>query len=100
MEEINKAVTDGFTAEEVEAAKSGWLQQRTVSRAQDAGLATAISNSLFLNRTLAWDEKVEKEVAGLTAEKINAAMKKHLDPAKINIVKAGDFAKAKAEEKK
>jgi hypothetical protein len=27
-------------------------------------------------------------------------MKKHLDPAKINIVKAGDFAKAKAEEKK
>ncbi len=102
MEEINKVITDGFTAEEVTAAKSGWLQQRTVSRAQDAGLANSISNNLFLNRTLAWDEKIEKEVAELTPEKINAAMKKYLDPAKINIVKAGDFAKAKAkaEEKK
>lgn len=102
MEEINKVIKDGFTAEEVTAAKSGWLQQRTVSRAQDGGLASSISNNLFLNRTLAWDEKIEKEISELNAEKINAAMKKYLDPTKINIVKAGDFAKAKAktEEKK
>jgi zinc protease len=102
MEEINKVITEGFTAEEITAAKSGWLQQRTVSRAQDAGLAGALSNNMFLNRTLAWDEKIEKEVSELTPEKVNAAMKKFLNPAKINIVKAGDFAKvkAKAEEKK
>ena len=102
MEEINKVITDGFTAEEIAAAKSGWLQQRTVTRAQDQALASSLSNNLFLNRTLTWDEKIEKEVSELTPEKINAAMKKYINPAKINIVKAGDFAKAKAkaEEKK
>lgn len=96
MEEIKKVITDGFTADEVAAAKSGWLQQRAVSRAQDQGLATALNNSMFLGRTLAWDEKLEKSVTDLTAEQVNAAMKKHLDPSKINIIKAGDFAKAKA----
>jgi zinc protease len=35
-------------------------------------------------------------VSELTPEKVNAAMKKYLDPSKINLVKAGDFAKAKA----
>ncbi|HLR04400.1 MAG TPA: pitrilysin family protein, partial [Pyrinomonadaceae bacterium] len=34
-EEIARMLKDGFTAEEVEAAKSGYLQSRQVSRAQD-----------------------------------------------------------------
>ncbi|MFN3840646.1 MAG: M16 family metallopeptidase [Cyclobacteriaceae bacterium] len=96
MEEVKKVITDGFTADEVAAAKSGWLQQRTVSRAQDQSLASALTNALFLGRTMAWDENLEKAVNAVTAEQVNAAMKKHLDPSKINIVKAGDFAKAKA----
>jgi predicted Zn-dependent peptidase len=36
----------------------------------------------------------------LTADQINAAMKKYMTPDKINIVKAGDFAKAKKNEAK
>ena len=95
MEEVNKVVNEGFTAEEIAAAKSGWLQSRTVNRAQDAGLSSTLSNYMFLGRTLSWDEKLEKEVGELTPEKINQAMKKYLDPSKITIVKAGDFAKSK-----
>lgn len=101
-EEIQKVITDGFTAEEIAAAKSGWSQSRTVSRAQDGALAGTLNNYLFIKRTLSWDEGYEKKVMDLTPEQINAAMKKHLKPEMINIVKAGDFAKAKAksEEKK
>ena len=32
----------------------------------------------------------------LTPEQINAAMRKYIDPAKISIVKSGDFNKAAA----
>lgn len=101
-EEIQKVVTEGFTAEEIAAAKSGWSQSRTVTRAQDGSLAGTLNNYLFTKRTLSWDEAYEKKVMDLTPEQINAAMKKHLKPELINIVKAGDFAKAKAkaEEKK
>jgi len=35
IEEIEKATTDGFTQEEIDAAKSGWLQSRQVTRAQE-----------------------------------------------------------------
>lgn len=95
-EEIEKVISTGFTAEEVTAAKSGWSQSRTVSRAQDAGLAGTLNNYLFINRDLKWDEGFEKKVMALTPEQINAAVKKYLKQESMNIVKAGDFAKAKA----
>ena len=98
-EEINKVVTEGFTAEEIAAAKSGWSQSRTVSRAQDAGLAGTLNHYLFIDRDLLWDESLEKKVMALTPEQINAAMNKHISMDKINIIKAGDFAKMKAEAK-
>ena len=93
-EELDKVVKDGFTAEELAAAKSGYLQSRMVGRAQDPGLAGTLNNYLYLNRTMNWDSDFEKKVAALTPEQINAAMRKHIDPAKISIIQAGDFAKA------
>ncbi len=94
-EEINKVVTDGFTAEEIAAAKSGWTQSRQVTRSQDASLSGTLNNYLFLNRVLKWDEEYEKTVNSLTPEQINAAVKRHVKLEMINIVKAGDFAKTK-----
>lgn len=95
-EEIQKVITEGFTGEEIAAAKTGWLQGRTVTRAQDVSLSGTLSNYLFLNRDFKWDEAFEKQIAALTPEQINAAMKKYMKPEMISIVKAGDFAKAKA----
>lgn len=95
-EEIEKVITEGFTAKEVAAAKSGWIQSRTVSRAQDSGLAGTLNHYLFIDRDLHWDEAIEKKVMELTPEQVNAAMKRHIRPEKMNIVKAGDFAKVKA----
>jgi zinc protease len=97
-EEIEKVITEGFTAEELEAAKTGWLQSRTVSRAQDASLASTLNSYLYSERDLEWDEKNEQHVESLTVEQINAAMKKYLSVDAFNIIKAGDFAKAKETE--
>ena len=82
-----------LTREEIAAAKSGWLQSRQVSRAQDNELASRLNNYLFLGRTLTWDEELERKVAALTPEQINAAMRKYIDPSKLIIMKSGDFAK-------
>jgi zinc protease len=95
-EEMARAIKDGFTAEEVAAAKSGWLQSRQVSRAQDNELASRLNAYLYLGRTLAWDADFEKKVAALTPEEINAAMRRHIDPSKLIIIKSGDFAKTTA----
>ncbi len=93
-EEMDRAVKDGFTAEEINAARSGLLQSRMVSRAQDPSLSGTLNNNLYLNRTMNWDADFEKKMESLTPEQVNAAMKRHIDPSKISIIKAGDFAKA------
>jgi len=95
-DELAKMAKDGFTAEEITAAKSGWLQSRQLSRAQDRELSGRLNNYLFLGRTIAWDADLEAKIRNLTQEQINAAMRKYIVPGSITIIKAGDFAKAKA----
>ncbi len=92
-EEIEKVVNEGFTADELKAAKSGWLQSRSVSRSQDNELSSRLNNYLYYDRTLAFDAEFDKKVEALTTEQVNTTMKKLIDPKKISIVKAGDFDK-------
>ncbi|HSG09695.1 MAG TPA: pitrilysin family protein [Longimicrobiales bacterium] len=95
-EEIQKVLTEGFTDEEVAAAKPAVLEQRQLQRAQDPSLAGQISGNLYFDRTFQFDAALEQKIRGLTTEEVNAAIRRHLDLSKITIVKAGDFAKAKA----
>lgn len=95
-EEIMKAVKEGFTAEELDAARSGWLQSQTVRRAQDRALAGTLNNYLFLDRTMAWDKKLEEKIQNITVEEVNKALARHIKPDQITIAKAGDFEAAKA----
>jgi len=95
-DELAKLLKDGFTPEEIAAAKSGLLQGRQLSRAQDRELAGRLNNYLFLNRTIAWDADFDKKLESLTVEQVNAAMRKYMTPDNITIIKAGDFAKVKA----
>ncbi|HEY6509010.1 MAG TPA: pitrilysin family protein [Vicinamibacterales bacterium] len=93
-EEIARALREGFTDDEVKAAKAGWLQTQQVTRAQDGSLAGRLNNLNFLNRTATWDGDFEKRVGALTPADIRSALTRHIDPEKISFVKAGDFAKA------
>jgi len=90
-EEIEKALKDGFTADEVKAAKSGWLQSRQVGRAQDNELVGRLRTNSFIGRTVAWEAELEKKVEALTPEQITAALRRNIDLSKMSIVKAGDF---------
>jgi zinc protease len=90
-EEVERAVAEGFTAEEVEAAKRGWMQQRDVVRATDTQLVGTLHTGLFLGRTLHHDEALEARVRALTPEEVHQALRRHVDPAAMTIVQAGDF---------
>ncbi len=92
-EEVARALKDGFTAAEVMAAKSGTMQRRLQARAQDGSLAGGWVSNLDLGKTFAWSRQFEDKIAALTPEQVSAALRKYVDPAKITIIKAGDFAK-------
>jgi zinc protease len=92
-EELERAVRDGFGAEEVEAAKASVLEQRRLARSQDRALASRLGHYLFVKRTFAWDIEFENRIAALTPAQVNAALRKHIDPARLSVVVAGDLKK-------
>jgi zinc protease len=92
-EELDKAVSGGFTAEEVAAAKSGWLQSRTVGRSADGPLAATLAARDFDEQTMAWDADLEKKVGALTPAQIQDALRRHVTASAMSMVKAGDFKK-------
>jgi zinc protease len=91
-EELRKALSEGFSAQEIEAGKKGFLQARQLARSNDASVAARLASYLVLGRTFAWDEELERRVAALTPQDVLDAMRRRIDPAKLSIVKAGDFA--------
>ncbi len=93
-EELEKAIKEGFSAEEVEDAKKGWLQQQQVSRSQDNYLTNVLNTYLENDRTMMWNQELEEKVQELTAEDVSKAFAEYIKPDKISYVKAGDFAKS------
>ncbi len=94
-EEIDKMVKEGFTQEELDAARNGWLQAQNVNRSQDRALTGKLTSQLRLDRSMTWEKELEKKISMLSLEDVNAAMKRHIDHKKMVYVKAGDFAKLK-----
>ena len=93
-DELAKTLKEGFTADEVAAAKKAWLQERGMSRTEDGSLVGLFAARQRFDRTLKFDESLETKVAALTPEQITAAFRKYVDPSALIFVKAGDFKKA------
>jgi zinc protease len=93
-EELERVLRDGFTQEELDAARTGWLQGRTVTRSQDGQLAGRLATDLYLERTFKRDTDLENKVQALTTAQVNAALRKYVSVDKISIFKAGDFARS------
>ena len=96
-EEVAKVLEEGFTAEEVDAAKRGWLDAVQRQRSSDGTVANILSSNLFLDRDMSFIAKREAAVAALTTEDINAAFKRHIDLDKMSIFRGGDFANIQPE---
>lgn len=90
-EELDRAVRDGFTDAEVSAAKAGVLQERALSRTEDARIAGALSTQSYLGRTYATSAAVDAAIAKLTTADVNAALRKYVKPGEFAYAFAGDF---------
>ncbi len=94
-EELQRLITEGFTAEELERAKSGIRQQREQSRAQDDTISNGWVNLLDLDRTYAWAAQLDERIAALTLDQLNSTLRKRIVPAKMSVAIARDEGKAK-----
>jgi zinc protease len=93
-EELTKLLADGVTAAELARAKQGYLQQQQVSRTNDSVLAAMLSENLFVDRTMEFYAELEKRIGALSPEQVLDALRKYVDPKRLVVIDAGDFAKA------
>jgi zinc protease len=91
LEEVDRLLRDGITAEELNKARDGYLQAMKIGRSSDSALASSLGRLRYLDRTMLWEADLEKKITDLTPEQISVALRRHIDPNKLVIVAAGDF---------
>jgi zinc protease len=99
-DELARMLKEGVSPEELAKAKSGIAQRAAQALAQDQILVGKLRSDIDSGRSLAWDKRFEARVAGLTPAAVLAAVRKYIDPAKISVVKAGDFTKISRSEQR
>ena len=87
--EIQSWWEKGITADELEYRKSAAAGRLAVSLETSHGLAEQLLRCAENGLDLAWLDEFPAKVRALTLAEVNAAVKKHLDPAKMVTVKAG-----------
>ncbi|MFD2177386.1 M16 family metallopeptidase [Veronia pacifica] len=92
-EELARLLKDGFTAKELEMAKSGLLQSRRVSRSQDSELAYDLNANLYLERDMTFDKEFERSLSELSVDDLNSAFRKYVKVDDFVVIKAGDLSK-------
>ena len=90
-EEVERALRDGFTEEEVRDARAALLRFAQLQRAQDDSLAGSLATQLDLGRTMAWSAQLEEAISKVTREQAHAALKRHLKPEAFVTGVGGDF---------
>lgn len=93
-EEMQKVLTEGFTAAELTEAKKAWRQGEEVNRTEDPMLSRRLADYLSYERTMGFDKDIEAKVAALTLEQVNEAVKQVFKIESLSVIAAGDFAGA------
>ena len=85
---------DGITDAELKRAKSELAGTYQVGLATSGGMAGAILLMLNRGMPLEFVDEYPARVNAITRDQVNSAIRKHLDPAKMTLVKAGTVEKA------
>ena len=83
QDELGRAQREGLTADEVERARSSWLEARKSLLLAEEGYAGMLAQGLLQGRDPAWLAAFEARIAGVTVSEVNAALRRYLDQARI-----------------
>lgn len=87
--QLSKWHDAGVTPEELSARISGLSGEYKVGLSTTDGMAGAILNALQRGYDLSWLDEYPAALNALTLDQVNAAIKEHLNPDRMVIIKAG-----------
>jgi zinc protease len=92
-EEIERFQTEGITDDELAAQKSFFAGNYNVQLGSNNGIAAALVTAEKYGYGPKYLDEFPARVRAVTREQVNAAMKAHFFPAKLNLIVAGDLEK-------
>lgn len=92
--ELDKWWSGGVTAQELSARKQGIIGDYLVGLSTTGGLADTILANVQRGYDVSWLDEYSQAVNAVTLAQVNAAIKAHLDPAKMVLVEAGSVGPA------
>lgn len=98
-QEIDKAITGGFTKDELTKSMNAWLEGNRTMLGMNDFLARQLRWYIRDGRDLSDFTDFENKVKALTPEAVNAALRKYFDKTKLVMVYGGDFEKGKPVDK-
>jgi zinc protease len=93
MEELQRFLKEGPTDKELADARQAFVESQKVNRTGDGAIAGQIVANLETGRTFAYAADQEQSILALTPAAVAEAFRKHIDPKKLVIIRAGDFKK-------
>ncbi|MBL7731899.1 MAG: insulinase family protein [Chitinophagaceae bacterium] len=94
-QEIDKALKDGFSENELKLAIGAFAEQMKSTLGSNQNLAGIIQAYLVNDRNLDEYANFETKVKQLNAAAVNAALRKYFDKSKLVMIYGGDFEKGK-----
>ena len=89
LRQLNLWHDQGVTDKEVSDRKTNLIGSFKVNLATTDGMANQLLATVNRGLPLSWLDTYATEIAALTPAQVNGAIKKHLDPAKMVLIKAG-----------
>lgn len=80
---MSKVLVEGLTSEQVEKAKSAWMQKRKVTLGNESEFASILVNSLYDGRDFEAIANLDNKIKAVTPHQANAAIRKYIDPSKL-----------------
>jgi zinc protease len=90
--QLTQWYAEGITAGELERRKSDLIGSYKVGLSTTTGMATNIMNSLLRGYDLTWLDAYPEKIHALQLAEVNGAIKQHLKPENMVLIKAGTVA--------
>jgi zinc protease len=95
--ELERWWQDGINADELKSRKTNMIGSFQVGLSTTGGLAATLLHTVQRGLPLSWIDEYTKSVDTLTLEQVNGAIRRYVDPHKLNIVEAGSVMAAPAQ---
>jgi zinc protease len=91
-DELARYVHEGMTADELRQQQSFFAGNFQVRLGSNGGIATALAQAEKFGYGPTYLDEFPARVRAVTLDQANTALRKHLDPAKVHLIVAGDLA--------